>query len=115
MPPYQTILDADSRGIPDRLDGPLHLDGRQLLEALGDGAAICSALEGDGLVSGTTCAQRGVVTGVLRLARHQNGTCHNNCIADHYRRNDRVCVARRSGRGLASGALSRVGGLRDHD
>ena len=68
--PCQTVLDASSRGIPDRLDGPLHLDGRQLLEALGDGAAISSALKGDGLVPGTTCAQRCVVAGLLRLARH---------------------------------------------
>ena len=86
--PYQTVLDASSRGIPDRLDGPLHLDGRQLLEALGDGAAVYSALKGDGLVPGTTCAQRGVVAGVLRLARDQNSACNNSCIADRYRRNE---------------------------
>ena len=112
---HQAALDASSRGIPDRLDRPLHLDGRQLLEALGEGAAICSALKGDGLVPGTTCVQRGVVAGILRLARHQNGSCHNNCIADRYRRNDIICVRRRSRRGLAFGALSRMGSLRDHD
>lgn len=108
-------MDASSRGFPDRLDGSLYIDGCQLLEALGDGAAISSALKGDGLVPGTTCCQRGVVAGVLRLARHHNGACHNSGVADRYRRNDRVCVTRRSGRGLASDALSRVGGLRDHD
>ena len=115
MPPLPNRLGRLFPWYSHRLDGPLHLDGRQLLEALGqNGAAISSAISGDGLVPATTCAQRCVVAGVLRLARHQNRTCHNSGIADRYRRNDRVRVTRRSGCGLASGTLPRVGGLRDH-
>ena len=72
--PCQTVLDACSSGIPDRLDGALHLDGHQLLEAVEDGAAICRACKGDGFVPGSTRPQRHVVTSVLRLARDQNGT-----------------------------------------
>jgi hypothetical protein len=115
MPPLSNRLGRPSRGIPDRLDGPLHLDGHQLLEALGDGAAICSALKGDGLVPGTTCAQRGVVADFFQLARHYNGSRNNIRIVTRYRRDDRFCVAGRSCRGLSPGALSRLGGLRDHD
>ncbi len=113
--PHQAVLDTSSCGFPDRLDGPLHLDGHQLLEALGNGATICSSLKGDGMVLGTTRAQRGVVASILQLARHQNGSCHNSCIADRHRRNDCLCVSCRSGRALASSTLFRVGGLRDHD
>ncbi len=76
-------------------------DGHQLLEALGDGAAICSALKGDGLVPGTTCAQRGVVADFFQLARHYNGSRNNIRIVTRYRRDDRFCVAGRSRRGLS--------------
>jgi hypothetical protein len=33
---HQAILDTTALGVSHRLDGPLHLDGRQLLEAVGE-------------------------------------------------------------------------------
>ena len=50
MPPSLSRLGHLLLWFPDRLDGPLHLDGHQLLEALGNGTTICSSLKGDGLV-----------------------------------------------------------------
>jgi hypothetical protein len=113
--PRETVLDASSFGVPDRLDPPLRPHEHQLLEALESNAAFPRSRQGDDLVPSPARPERVVVTGVLWLAWHAHGPCYNSRIAGRHRRYDRHGCTRRPSCCLAVGAVPGLGSLRDHD
>src|ERR1035438_3067427 len=84
----KAVLDSSSVGVSDRLDQSLCPDGHQLLEALGSDTVVSGSHKSDDLVPGATGAQRAVVTGILRLARHPVGSDYNSCAASRGRHDD---------------------------